>query len=62
MLIQEVITDLPAAEVMARARQWFTTRFSPYAGFIEEESDAHLRFKVEAGELPNASSASSPAT
>lgn len=51
MLIQEVITDLPPAEVMARAREWFTTRFSPYAGFIEEQSEAHLRFEVEAGEL-----------
>lgn len=51
MLIQEVITDLPPAEVMIRAREWFTTRFSPYAGFIEEQSDAHLRFEIEAGEL-----------
>lgn len=51
MLIQEVITELPPAEVMARARQWFTTRFSPYAGFIEEASEAHLRFEIEAGEV-----------
>lgn len=51
MLIQEVVTELPPAEVMTRARQWFTTRFSPYAGFIEEQSDAHLRFELEAGEV-----------
>jgi hypothetical protein len=51
MLVQEITTDLPRAEVMARAREWFTTRFSPYAGFIEEESEAHLRFEVEAGEV-----------
>ena len=36
MLIQETTTDLPRAEVIARAREWFTTRFSPYAGFIED--------------------------
>lgn len=51
MLIQEVVTELPPAEVMTRARHWFTTRFSPYAGFIEEQSDAHLRFELEAGEV-----------
>ena len=51
MLIQEAATDLPAAEVLQRAREWFTTRFTPYAGFIEESSDSHLRFEIEAGEL-----------
>ena len=51
MLIQEVATDLSPQEVMTRAREWFTTRFSPYAGFIEEQSDGHLRFEVEAGEV-----------
>lgn len=51
MLVQEVITDVPRAEVMSRAREWFTTRFSPYAGFIEDHSDSHLRFETEAGEL-----------
>ena len=51
MLIQEVITDLPPADVMERAREWFTTRFSPYAGFIEDESEGHLRFEMEACEL-----------
>lgn len=51
MLVQEVTTDLPRAEVLSRARQWFSTRFSPYAGFVEEESDGHLRLEMEAGEL-----------
>ena len=51
MLIQETTTDLPRAEVIARAREWFTTRFSPYAGVIEDESEGHLRFEVEAGEV-----------
>ena len=51
MLIQEVITNIPREEVMARAREWFTTRFNPYAGFIEDASEEHLRFECEAGEL-----------
>lgn len=51
MLIQEVTTQLSPSEVMSRAREWFTTRFSPYAGFIEDESEGHLRFEVEAGEV-----------
>lgn len=51
MLIQEVLTDLPAAEVLSRARDWFTTRFSPYGGFEEESSEAHIKFGIEAGEV-----------
>ena len=51
MLIQEIVTDLAPADVLARAREWFTTRFSPYAGFIEEQSEYHLRFEMESGEL-----------
>ena len=51
MLIQEVITDVPVAEVMARAREWFASRFSAYAGFIEDQSEGHLRFEIEAGEV-----------
>ena len=51
MLIQEVVTDLPAAEVVARAREFFTTRFTPYAGFVEDESESHIKFVVEAGEV-----------
>jgi hypothetical protein len=51
MLIQETVTDTPPGEVLARARDWFSTRGSPYAGFIEDESEGHLRFECEAGEL-----------
>lgn len=51
MLVQEAATELSAAEVLQLAREWFTTRFSPYAGFIEESSATHLRFEIEAGEL-----------
>ena len=32
MLQQEVLTELDAREVIERARDFFTLRFSPYAG------------------------------
>ncbi len=51
MLIQEVLTDLPADEVVRRAREFFATRFSPYAGFTEEAGESHVRFSTEAGDL-----------
>lgn len=51
MLIQEVTTELPAEEVLSRARDFFLLQFSPYAGFVEDSSDSHLRFRTEAGDL-----------
>jgi hypothetical protein len=51
MLIQEVYTDLAPQEVVDRARVFFTTRFTPYAGFASDESESHIRFRFEAGVL-----------
>jgi hypothetical protein len=51
MLIQEVLTDLPADEVIRRAREFFTLRFTSYAGFAEEAGETHVRFTTEAGDL-----------
>jgi hypothetical protein len=51
MLIQEVTTDLPPEEVVRRAREFFTTRLTPYAAFVEDESATHVKFTMEAGEL-----------
>jgi hypothetical protein len=51
MLIQEVHTDLSAGEVIDRAREFFTTRFTPYAGFATDESEHHIRFRFDAGAL-----------
>ena len=51
MLIQEVLTDIPPAEVVQRAREWFTLRMSPYAGFMEDASDHHIKVVTEAGDL-----------
>lgn len=51
MLIQEVLTDLPADEVIRRAREFFTLRMNPYAGFTEDAGEGHVRFATEAGDL-----------
>jgi hypothetical protein len=51
MLIQEVVTDLPAEEIIRRAREFFTLRFSPYASFVEEAGPSHVRFGTESGDL-----------
>jgi hypothetical protein len=51
MLLQEVLTEIPAEEVIQRARDFFTLRFTPYAGFAEEAGDTWIKFVTEAGDL-----------
>jgi hypothetical protein len=51
MLLQEVLTELPADEVIQRARDFFATRFNPYAGFAEDAGDTWIKFTTEAGDL-----------
>jgi hypothetical protein len=51
MLLQEVLTELPAQQVIQRARDFFTLRFTPYAGFTEDAGDTWIRFTTEAGDL-----------
>lgn len=51
MLIQEVETDLSPQEVLESARSFFTLQFSPYAAFVEDESESHLRLATEAGDV-----------
>lgn len=51
MLIQEVLTDIPQAEVIQRAREWFTLRLTPYGAFDEDSSDHHIKLSTEAGEV-----------
>jgi hypothetical protein len=51
MLILETITELPADEVIRRAREFFTMRLTPYASFEEESGPNHLRLSTEAAEL-----------
>ena len=51
MLIQEVLTDTSAAEVIERAKEFFTSRLSQYTALVSDESEAHVRFEVDAGEV-----------
>lgn len=51
MLIQEVLTDVAPEAVIRQAKEFFTTRFNPYAAQVSEESDSHLKLVVEAGEV-----------
>jgi hypothetical protein len=51
MLIQEVLTELSAEEVITRARDFFTLRLSPYAAFTQDAGPTHIRFATEAGEV-----------
>lgn len=51
MLILETLTDLPPAQVIERAGVFFPTRFSPYAGFVQDQSENHIRFRYEVGVL-----------
>ena len=51
MLLQEVLTELPADEVIQRARDFFALRFTPYAGFTEEAGESWIKFTTEAGDL-----------
>ncbi|HYW12962.1 MAG TPA: hypothetical protein VE871_13470 [Longimicrobium sp.] len=51
MLIQEVLTDLPAADVIQRAREFFTLRLTPYGAFTEDADDQHIKMVTEAGDL-----------
>jgi hypothetical protein len=51
MLVQEVTTDLAPAEVLRLARDFFSTRFSSHSAFVQEESESHIKFDIEAGEV-----------
>jgi hypothetical protein len=57
MLIQEVLTDLSPEEIVQRAKEFFSMRLTAYTGFLEEESDHHVKFEMDAGELMVAASA-----
>jgi hypothetical protein len=51
MLIQEVLADLPPAEVLSRAKEFFTTRLTQYTALVAEEGPAHVKFDLDAGEI-----------
>ena len=51
MLIQEVLTDVPPAEVLERAKHFFTEHVSQYTALVSDEGPNHVKFDVDAGEL-----------
>jgi hypothetical protein len=51
MLILETVTELPAEEVIRRARDFFTLRLNAYGAFEEDSSPSHLRLSAEAADL-----------
>ena len=51
MLILETVTELPAEEVIRRARDFFMLRLTPYAAFEEESGPTHLKLSNEAADV-----------
>lgn len=48
--LQEYTTSLPAAEVLARAKNFFSTRPSLYATFLDKEGENFCTFRGQGGE------------
>ena len=48
--LQETTTPLTGAEVLARAKQFFSSRPSLYAAFLDKESSGFCSFRGQGGE------------
>jgi hypothetical protein len=48
--LQEFRTTLPPADVLVRAKQFFSRRNSLYAAFLDQEGPTHLTFRGQGGE------------
>ena len=48
--VQETVTSLPPADVLAEAKRFFSRRPNIYAAFIEQESPAHVTLRGQGGE------------
>jgi hypothetical protein len=48
--LQEFRTTLPPADVLARAKKFFSRRNSLYAAFLDQESHTHVTFRGQGGE------------
>jgi len=48
--MQEMTTDVAPADVLARAKQFFSTRGSLYAAFLDMEGDGFCTFRGQGGE------------
>ena len=51
MTIYETHTELAPAEVVERARAFYQGVRTPYAAYVDEGGSAHLRLKLEVGEV-----------
>lgn len=51
MLVQEVVTDIAPGEVVRMAREFFTTRFTQYSAFVQDESDSHIVLTLDSAEV-----------
>ena len=58
--VQEITTDLPAAEVLARAKSFFANRPSLYATFLDKEGPGFCSFRGQGGEEIVVAAAASP--
>lgn len=48
--MQELMTTLPADEVIARAKSFFSRRSSLYAAFLDKEGPGYCTFRGQGGE------------
>lgn len=48
--LQQTLTALPPAEVIAAAKKFFTRRNSIYAAFLEKEGPTYVSFRGQGGE------------
>ena len=48
--LQEFRTTVAPADVLARAKDFFSRRNSLYAAFVEQESPSHMTFRGQGGE------------
>lgn len=48
--LQEYRCSLPPAEVLARAKEFFSQRNSLYASFLDTEGPGHVTFRGQGGE------------
>jgi hypothetical protein len=48
--LQEATTSLAPADVLARAKQFFSQRSPLYAAFLEQEGQNHSTFRGQGGE------------
>ncbi len=48
--VQEYLTSLPPADVLARAKEFFAERSSLYSAFLDKEGPTFVTFRGQGGE------------